>query len=107
MHHVTGGEQVFLNVPSTTPWGTLEHPFLHLELKLLCTFSSYLSPTSFTGPKMFVSPASTSLFLSIPFPLIWFPGKLSSQLWVYPPPFGSQQFHFHSLGLPCVWDCLC
>jgi hypothetical protein len=56
---------------------------------------------------MFVSPASTSLFLSIPFPLIWFPGKLSSQLWVYPPPFGSQQFHFHSLGLPCVWDCLC
>lgn len=53
------------------PW----HPCSHLELKLLCTFSSYLSPTSFTGPKMFCEFCFNFSFPLSPQP-VWLPGKL-------------------------------
>lgn len=51
------------------PW----HPFSHLEL--LGTFSSHLSPTSFTGPKLFSESCSNFSFSTQP-SLVWFLGKL-------------------------------
>lgn len=117
-----GGEQVFpahgLSLfPSRMPWGPLEpfifssvinpRTYLALFLTLLGIFSSYLSPTSFTGPKTVYEYCSN--FFSIQPVSVWFPGKLfpRSLAVSHPRPFCTQQCHFHGLSLPCAWDCLC
>lgn len=69
------------------PW----HPFYYLKLKLLCTLSSYLSSTSFSGTKMVCEscsnfsfplslcqsgfPANTFLFLRVRPPVLSVPSN--------------------------------